>query len=167
MKRYFFALLLLVSFISNAQTSSDVKTQIDNDITNKTGILSITKANVGNNMKAIVDYIDRKINYTTSAFRVEQNGINAPVITQYTNSLGDITWVREGVGRIVGTLSSGSFITAKTFISMGRHAVYTSQTPDIKNIFVRAGGNEIVITQDDGTVAIDGIDIKFEIRIYN
>lgn len=41
-------------------TSEALKTQIDSAITNKTATNSITPANVGINMKAVVDYIDEQ-----------------------------------------------------------------------------------------------------------
>lgn len=39
-------------------TNINLKNQIDSDITNKTSNKSVTTANVGNNMKAVVDYAD-------------------------------------------------------------------------------------------------------------
>lgn len=41
-------------------TNIDLKTQIDNAITNKTAASSITPTDVGNNCKAIVDYVDQQ-----------------------------------------------------------------------------------------------------------
>lgn len=148
-------------------TNSVLKAQIDSQITNEATENGITPAEVGGNLKAIIDYIDSKINYSSSAFRVEQNGTNAPVITEYTNSLGTITWVRESAGRIVGTLSSGTFVTAKTFISQSRRSIFSNTSSGTRNLNIIAGGNEIIITQDDGTNPIDGVDVKFEIRVYN
>jgi hypothetical protein len=43
-------------------TNTQIKAQIDVDITNKTTVASITPLNVGTNMKAVVDYIDQEIN---------------------------------------------------------------------------------------------------------
>ena len=42
-------------------TSTQIKTQIDVDITNKVTTSSITPVNVGANMKTIVDYIDQEV----------------------------------------------------------------------------------------------------------
>jgi hypothetical protein len=42
-------------------TNTQVKAQIDLDITNKTTVASISPFNVGANMKAIVDYIDQEV----------------------------------------------------------------------------------------------------------
>ena len=42
-------------------TSTSIKTQVDLDITNKTTVASITPANVGSNIKSILDYVDQEI----------------------------------------------------------------------------------------------------------
>ena len=47
-------------------TSSQLKTQIDTDITNKVSTNSITPTNVGNNAKAIVDYVDQEVSNTST-----------------------------------------------------------------------------------------------------
>lgn len=41
-------------------TNTALKDQIDSNITNKTGAGSITKTNVGNELKSIVDYVDQQ-----------------------------------------------------------------------------------------------------------
>jgi hypothetical protein len=42
-------------------TSTELKTQIDADITNKTTADSVTTDNVGENLKDIVDYVDQEV----------------------------------------------------------------------------------------------------------
>ena len=59
MKKLFLLLTLMTLSLAAQTTSSQLKTQIDTDITNKTGPNSISKANVGNNLKDIVDYVDQ------------------------------------------------------------------------------------------------------------
>jgi hypothetical protein len=41
-------------------TNTALKEQIDSNITNKTGAGSITKTNVGSELKAIIDYVDQQ-----------------------------------------------------------------------------------------------------------
>ena len=43
-------------------TNTELKNQIDLDITNKISSNSITPTNVGNNIKSIIDYVDQEIN---------------------------------------------------------------------------------------------------------
>lgn len=42
-------------------TNTQVKTQIDTDITNKTSVKSISPLNVGSNIKKVIDYIDQEV----------------------------------------------------------------------------------------------------------
>lgn len=42
-------------------TNTQIKAQIDADITDKTTVASITPPNVGDNIKAVVDYVDQEI----------------------------------------------------------------------------------------------------------
>ena len=42
-------------------TNTQIKAQIDADITDKTTVASITPPNVGNNIKAVVDYVDQEV----------------------------------------------------------------------------------------------------------
>lgn len=61
MKKLFSAVLFFIAFAVNAQVStSTLKAQIDTDITNKSGAGSISKVNVGTNLKAIVDYANQQ-----------------------------------------------------------------------------------------------------------
>jgi len=41
-------------------TNTALKEQIDSNITNKTGAGSITKTNVGSELKAVIDYVDQQ-----------------------------------------------------------------------------------------------------------
>lgn len=59
-------------------TNTQLKTQIDADITNKTTAESVTTDNVGENLKDIVDYIDQEINAipNTPAYSFDANSFN-------------------------------------------------------------------------------------------
>lgn len=58
MKKLILSFVILLHFSSYAQlTSTQLKNQIDTQITNKIGVSSITKQAVGGNMKAIVDFV--------------------------------------------------------------------------------------------------------------
>lgn len=62
MKKFLFLALLGLTLGASAQTTNvQLKNQIDTDITNASGAGAITKTKVGNNMKAIVDYITQVI----------------------------------------------------------------------------------------------------------
>jgi len=47
-------------------TNAALKEQIDSNITNKTGAGSITKTNVGGELKAIIDYVDQQVPIKTA-----------------------------------------------------------------------------------------------------
>ena len=46
-------------------TKTELKSQIDLDITNKTAAGSIAPSNVGGNIKAVVDYVDQETGNTS------------------------------------------------------------------------------------------------------
>lgn len=81
MKKILFLLLLSVS-IYGQTTGTALKAQIDTDITNKTGNGSISKINVGGNLKSVVDYVDQKVPTKTS-IQVMANDTNPPEINSY------------------------------------------------------------------------------------
>ena len=60
MKKIFLLLGLITTMAFGQVSSATLKAQIDTQITNKTGANSISKANVGNNLKAIIDYADQE-----------------------------------------------------------------------------------------------------------
>lgn len=61
MKHILTIALIATSLTAAGQTSTTLKAQIDADITNKTGPRSITAANVGENMKDVVDFVDASV----------------------------------------------------------------------------------------------------------
>ena len=60
MKKLFLLLSLMTLSLAAQTTSTALKAEIDTQITNKTGPSSITKTAVGNNIKAVVDYVDQQ-----------------------------------------------------------------------------------------------------------
>lgn len=148
-------------------TNTEIKNLIDSDITNKTTPSSITNINVGENMKSIVDYIDQQVGYYKSyVVSFSQSGTNAPVVTIIYNDLGTVTWVRDSVGNYTGTLAIGTFSSTKTFIPQKRWAIFANPT-SYRNVYIQAYSNLITVTHDDGTNGVDGLNIQFEVRIYN
>lgn len=69
MKKLFLLLTLMTLSLAAQTTSTELKTQIDTDITNKTGPGSISKVNVGNAIKSAVDYTVQEINSVKTATR--------------------------------------------------------------------------------------------------
>jgi hypothetical protein len=61
MKKLFLLLTLMTLSLAAQTTSTALKSQIDTQIINKTGPGSISKGNVGNNIKAVVDYVDQEV----------------------------------------------------------------------------------------------------------
>lgn len=143
MKKYFL-LLLLTSFAAFSQTTgTELKAQIDTDITNKTGANSISKVNVGSNMKDIVDYVDqqspilfRKVTITHAELLAlsttpktlvpaESGKVHLPlhILFKFNNNLGwgnsGTPWVAKLDTFSIGSLSmqiGGASVTEQTFI---------------------------------------------------
>lgn len=59
-------------------TNTQLKTQIDEDITNKTSDGSVTTENVGENLKDIVDYVDQEVSSipTPTTINFDENSFN-------------------------------------------------------------------------------------------
>jgi hypothetical protein len=58
-----FIFLFIISAATAQTTGTELKADIDSNITNKTGPGSISKLNVGNMLKEVVDYADQKLAY--------------------------------------------------------------------------------------------------------
>lgn len=101
-------------------TSTQLKTQINADVTNKTINNSITPTILGNNLEDIVDYIDQQDGVVPKRYRalITQTGTAAPVATVLENTLGGtLVWTRLTSGTYRGTLT-GAFPVAKYFAPM-------------------------------------------------
>ena len=119
--------------------NTTLKQQIDTAITNKTAMRSITPANVGENIKATVDYIDQEIanieltpgpagpqgeqgpgtsqTYKSYIALINQSGTNAPVATVIYNDTGStFIWNYDDVGSYIATSSSPILLGNKTVV---------------------------------------------------
>ncbi len=149
-------------------TSTALKSQIDTQITNKNGAGSISKGNVGNNIKAVVDYVDQQVPYKSYVVFFNQSGTDAPVITDIYNNVGNVTWVRGSTGSFTGTLS-GAFPSNKVFFPNRRYTMYSYLDGTKRNVYMTTAcsGDCISISQDDGDVGVDGLVMYLEIKVYN
>lgn len=101
-------------------TSTQLKTQINADVTNKTINNSITPTILGNNLEDIVDYIDQQDGVVPKRYRAlfTQNGTNVPTVNVLENTLGGtVVWTRLSAGNYRGTLT-GAFPVNKYFAPM-------------------------------------------------
>lgn len=115
----FLILLILVSTNIFSQTASQLKAKIDTDITNKTGPNSITKTNVGTNMKGIVNYVVQEITTINENFNALENGLDALTNTVNNNNVTLTT--------AVSNLSTPVVKTLKTTISLAQiHNLYSN-----------------------------------------
>jgi hypothetical protein len=78
-------------------TNTVLKAQIDSQITNETLSNSISPADVGGNLKAVVDYVGRN----EYSFLITQTGTSAPIenAVLINNSGLTFTMVRTDIGR--------------------------------------------------------------------
>ena len=93
-------------------TSTQLKTQINADVTNKTINNSITPTILGNNLEDIVDYIDQQDGVVPKRYRalLTQTGTAAPVATVLENTLGvNFTPTRQGAGDYIFVSDGGDF----------------------------------------------------------
>jgi hypothetical protein len=98
-------------------TSTQLIDNIQADITYKTVNNSITPAILGDNLVAIVDYIDQQDGVVPKRYRAlfTQNGTNPPTVNVLENTLGGtVVWTRISAGNYRGTLT-GAFPVAKYF----------------------------------------------------
>lgn len=104
-------------------TSTELKTQIDTNITNKTGANSISKANVGNAIKSTIDYTDQEINSIKTATRG-----NVTATAEGTNLIYDINEVTStGSSQSIILPSSADFPIGKEILiykTVGYNTVY-------------------------------------------
>lgn len=148
-------------------TNTQLKTQIDTDITNKLISKSISPLNVGKNLKDIVDYTDQVVNYKSYIGQFNQSSTDLPVVTEiFNNIFTEITWTRSSAGNYTGTITGGEFVAGKTFIPNRRWCVFTS-TSSSRNVYLQAHNQTFIVNTNDGTDGIDGVWFDFEIRVYN
>ena len=115
----FLILLILVSTNIFSQTAIQLKAKIDTDITNKTGPNSITKTNVGTNMKGIVNYVVQETTTINENFNALENGLDALTNTVNNNN--------TTLTAAVSNLSTPVVKTLKTTISLAQiHNLYSN-----------------------------------------
>lgn len=129
-------------------TSTQIKTQIDTDITNKTTPNSVSPTNIGTNMKAAVDFVvqektdailqandytDTQLAVVTSNFKyyealLSQTGTGNPIAIVLDNTFtGPIVWTRISTGLYEGILN-GAFTNLKTSLQLTPIGVGISYT---------------------------------------
>ena len=114
-KKILLLLVLIGSNVFGQVTSTVLKNQIDIDITNKTGPNSISKINVGNSIKNVVNYTDQEIAKINQNFGILENDLNNT--NDAVNSLGTV----------VENLSTPVVKTLKTTISLAQiHNLYSN-----------------------------------------
>jgi hypothetical protein len=145
-------------------TSTELKAQIDSQITNETTANAITPTDVGTNMKAIVDFI----NYNSFTALISQSGTSAPTLKVLNNTTG-ATFTTSYLATGIFTLNASSNIvtpnktaTINSFNSYGGF-------PNGRIDFYIDGANIFLIeTKDSGTFTNGVItDAFIEIRIYS
>lgn len=147
-------------------TNTQLKSQIDSAITNKTVIKSITPSNVGTNIKSVVDYCDQLVVSKIYAVGLSQSGINPPTIYyEYKNDLtGGIVWSRLSMGQYIGTITTNEF-TIKTFFptAMALIGGICSVNTTSSNTFILRTWSTVTNTFSDDL--LNGS--QFKIEIYN
>jgi hypothetical protein len=88
-------------------TNTELKAQIDSQVTNKTAQKSITATNVGANTKAVVDYVDQQVPYKIYKAKLSQSGTNNITAVILKNDTGKtFTYTRNSVGSYSFNFSS-------------------------------------------------------------
>lgn len=123
MKKLIILSALMGTFtVAHAQTTgTELKAQIDTDITNKTGAGSITKTAVGNNMKDIVDYVDQQTSggTTPDAQAVFEQGSEIALPVQVYYTIGTTTPTELRIHPTLTTLSTNTInFNARTAFNM-------------------------------------------------
>lgn len=101
-------------------TRAELNTFIDDNVTNKTVIDSLTPSDEGMSIKAVADYVDQEIAsvkpYKVYTVLISQSSTNAPVVTTLLENTftGTITWTRTSAGRYLGTIDTTEFTNLKT-----------------------------------------------------
>ena len=101
-------------------TRAELNTYIDDNVTDKTAVDSLTPTDEGNALKAVADYVDQEITnvkpYKVYTILISQTGTSDPVVTTLLENTftGTITWTRTSAGRYLGTIDSTEFTNLKT-----------------------------------------------------
>ncbi len=98
-------------------TSAELKAQIDSQITNETLEDSVTQVEVGNNMKAIVDYATEQVTHKVSFYSISffnDGSVNDNLIYSNLPGTAIVSFISVGVYEI--TADSSVFTSNKTVI---------------------------------------------------
>lgn len=146
-------------------TNTALKAQIDSQITNETLPSSISPADVGGNLKAVVDYTDQQVG-TSSVVKLllTQTGTDAPTATVARNTFAsDPTYSRNSAGKFTIFMPAGS-LTGKTIICTATSGV---DSPYIMSISQSGGATVALWAKTDAGVYSDElIDISITIEAY-
>ena len=178
-------------------TNAQIKTQVDTDITNKITQKSISPLNVGNNIKAVVDYVDQEITniniptgttpFKTCVISLQFSNTGTPSDTIVYNDLDNTIYVQQTSTGMYGILaSSGTYVSKKTLIPPFAYQGTTNNPGAVRlpiffnNVLVgyywlqRIQSSEIrlYIVDLGGTVTdpytlLGDRALQFEIKVYN
>jgi hypothetical protein len=153
-------------------TNTELKEQIDTNIINKTLPQSVTRNNVGNSIKNVIDYVDQeKRPYKIYTAVLNQVGTAAPTVLVLENTIGPIIWSYLGVGNYLATLSGDNVFTVnKTFTSPDRTIIRKSPSTEFYGVSLQRFNDTILrLYSNSDFNPIDNtiVDLNVEIRVYN
>lgn len=113
-------------------TREELNAYIDENVTNKTEINSLSPTDEGGALKAVADYVDQKLNELAESLQpykkyralLTQVGTDNPIVVDLMeNTLGgEVVWSRDSEGVYLGVLTSG-FPNTKTYCMLGTAGV--------------------------------------------
>ena len=118
-------------------TNTEIKTQIDNQITNETIVGGITPFEVGSNIKSVVDYVDQQVPFYQWIARISNTavdtiikdnlGFTSPIVTNPFNGIITIT----KTGFFTGKTPSKIQIEVENYNNSGSLYLCVAQQDDI------------------------------------
>ena len=141
-------------------TNTALKAQIDSQITNETSPSTISPADVGGNLNALVDYTDQQVGiYNTCKLLLSQSGTAAPTANIARNNFSAApTYTRVAQGKFSIIFPSGSF-TSKVVICQASSSTTSQAILSIN----QTGANTIGLWAVDNSGVF--IDVLSEISI--
>lgn len=151
-------------------TNTELKAQIDTDITTATGVGSVSTSDVGDNMKAIVDYVDQEISSVNTKKEIvgllSYDGTNFTFTEILNQTPATISWSKFS-GTIIANFSSAVLTVGKTIIpdqsiNTGGGYIVTARVSNSTNI-------SMICTNTAGTNSFvpNFTDMPFKVEIYN
>lgn len=150
-------------------TRTQLNDFVDEKVTNKTALLSLTPAEEGSAIKKVADYVDQEIEglqpYKKYVALITQTGTNNPNALVLENTLGGtVVWTRSSTGVYYGTLT-GVFTNLKTWCMINPINIAGDWS-----LFPDSLDTVQIKTWDNSTDAYaDGYlnETSIEIRVYN